>query len=334
MPQADVSALSVIDLAKELKRYNIVDTSVLTRLHHQLPHYIHQLENGEDISSLAELRYPESWLLQLWDYADQSTSVPDIGIKIGSTITREAHGLLAHWMLHSDTLEMALLTYLNNVSLVNASEQWKMETNNGNVELTLTFPVEKHYPRCAIERSLISIPCMGEYLCGRKIPLKSVAFTFPKPTYQSSIKKQLGCSLSFSEKANKLVFDVEILQWPLPNKSPYIRRIIEHRSKKLDIQTQDDSLSYKIRNLWQNGIEPYSELGEVARKLHMSRSTLYRKLKTENTSFSKLLDSERQKMIQGQPHLPAHKACELLGFNDISAYYKACKRWKDNQTAV
>lgn len=330
MPQADVSALSVIDLAKELKRYNIVDTSVLTRIHHQLPHYVHQLESGEDISTLAELRYPESWLLQLWNYADHNTSVPDIGIKIGSTITREAHGLLAQWMLHSDTLEMALLTYLNNLSLVNACEQWKMETKDDKVELVLSFPVEKHYPRCAIERSLVSIPSMGAYLCGRKIPLESVTFTFPKPTYQNTIKMQLGCPVSFSEKQNKLVFNSEILQWPLPRRSPYVRNIIEHRSKKLEIQNQQDTLSNKIRNLWQDSIEPYSEIDKVAQKLHMSRSTLYRKLKTENTSFRKLLENERQKMIQNQPNLSAHKACELLGFNDISAYYKACKRWKSN----
>lgn len=328
MSQASVSAISVVDLAKELKRYKIINTSILSSLCEELPEHVHKLENGLDISFLAERNYPESLLLQLWEYADQSTSTPEIGIVIGSTITREAHGLLAHWMLHSDTLEMALLTYLDNTSLVNASEHWEIERKSDKVELILEFPAGKNYPRCAIERSLISIPIMGEYLCGHKVPIEKVEFTFPRPVYANIIKTLLSCPVFFSKKQNKITLSADILNWQLPRKSAYLRTVIKSRSKNLETHAEKEQITHKIRNLLRDNIGQYSEIENIAQKLHMSRSTLYRKLKSENTSFSELLDGERQQILQDQPNLTASKAYELLGFNDISAYYKARKRWK------
>jgi len=51
------------------------------------------------------------------------------------------------------------------------------------------------------------------------------------------------------------------------------------------------------------------------------------KLKTGDSSFSRLVDEERQRVLSLHPHVPVTVLCDLLGFQDVSAYYKARKRW-------
>ena len=328
MSNSYVSAISVVDLARELKRHGIISLNDVGNLNRQLIEEVSLLESNEDISHLAETRYPESWLLYLWRCANENVKKPDIGITIGTTISPEAHGLMAHWMLHSDTLESALLTYIEQIHLVNESEQWEVKTKNNKIELIFSYPEEKNYPVCAIERSLISIKSMGEYLCGHPIHLDRVELAFSEPSYAEHMQKRFGCELIFECKQNILVLDENILQRRLPRRSTYLQTIIKKRADRLGLQDNSNSIARKIRKLLTENLEKYAQVERVADELHMSRSTLYRKLKKENTSFSQLLDKERQRVYFRNSSLPANKVYELLGFHDVSAYYKAFKRWQ------
>jgi len=328
MSESYVSAISVVDLARELKRHNFIDQSHIFELYPRLSEDVCALESGKDISALVEKRYPESWLLQLWRYAEKNAEKPEIGILIGATISPEAHGLLTNWMLHSNTLEEALKTYQSKVGLVNASEHWDIDIREKGLTLTLSFTAGKNYPRCAIERSMVSMHAMGEYLCDRKISLQQVTFTFDKPSYYEQLQQQFQCPMYFSEASNHLVFDADILQWQLPRRNSYLKSMIETRTNELGFLTDADLLQHKVRKLLSSNIALYSQAHKLANALHMSRSTLYRKLKKEGTSFSELLNEQRQRIYRKHRTSAATKLVELLGFHDISAYYKASKRWK------
>ena len=231
-------------------------------------------------------------------------------------------------MLHSNTLEDALKTYQSKVGLVNASEHWDIEIKDGSLTLTLSFTAGKNYPRCAIERSLVSMHAMGEYLCNQKISLQQAVFTFDKPSYYAQLQQQFQCPMYFSQPGNYLVFDADILQWQLPRRNSYLKSMIETRTNELGLLTDVDLLKNKVRKLLNSNIALYSQAENLANALHMSRSTLYRKLKKEDTGFSELLDEERQRVFRKNRTLATTKLAELLGFHDISAYYKASKRWK------
>jgi len=328
MSESYVSAISIVDLARELKRHHLIDQSYLLELNPQLSEDVCALESGKDISALAEKRYPESWLLQLWRYAEKNAEKPEIGVLIGATISPQAHGLLANWMLHSNTLEDALKTYQSKVGLVNASEHWDIDLKEECLTLTLSFSAGKNYPRCAIERSLVAMHAMGEYLCNQKISLQQAAFTFEKPSYYTQLQQQFQCPMYFSQASNHLVLDADILQWQLPRRNSYLKSMIETRTNELGLLSDVDLLQNKVRKLLSSHIALYSQADKLADALHMSRSTLYRKLKKEDTSFSELLDAERQRIFRKHPASNATKLAELLGFHDISAYYKASKRWK------
>ena len=82
-------------------------------------------------------------------------------------------------------------------------------------------------------------------------------------------------------------------------------------------------------------IEALLEGGEaridaVARALGLSRQTLYRRLKAEDTTFEALLDGVRRRLalrLIGRDGLSVKEAAWRLGFSDPSAFSRAFKRW-------
>lgn len=68
----------------------------------------------------------------------------------------------------------------------------------------------------------------------------------------------------------------------------------------------------------------------IAAQLHMSRHTLYQKLKRENLTFATLLEDVRREQALTylqQNEKPLVEVAELLGFSELSAFSRAFKRW-------
>ena len=64
--------------------------------------------------------------------------------------------------------------------------------------------------------------------------------------------------------------------------------------------------------------------------LKISRRTLQRRLQTEGTSFQQLLDRARRELAQHYLRTRRNSirdVAELLGFEDQSNLFRACKRW-------
>jgi len=74
----------------------------------------------------------------------------------------------------------------------------------------------------------------------------------------------------------------------------------------------------------------------AAKKLNMSRHTLYRKLKKEGVSFQSLVEQVRRE--EAEVHLKDNKIsiselAYLLGFSELSAFSRAFKRWTGESPA-
>ncbi|GAA3563865.1 helix-turn-helix transcriptional regulator [Marinobacter xestospongiae] len=71
-------------------------------------------------------------------------------------------------------------------------------------------------------------------------------------------------------------------------------------------------------------------MDSVACQLHISRHTLYQRLKAENQCFAGLLEQERREQAMrylAMPDPPLVIVAERLGFSELSAFSRAFKRW-------
>lgn len=74
----------------------------------------------------------------------------------------------------------------------------------------------------------------------------------------------------------------------------------------------------------------------IATELHMSRQTLYKKLKQENQTFAALLDQVRRESAMvylGNPEHSLTDVAQRLGFSELSAFSRAFKRWMGQSPA-
>lgn len=326
-PAPHVSAIAVVDLARELKRHSVISLAQIQAIDRQLADNVVILEEGRDISGLIESRYPESWLLTLWRLADKYAPNTGIGARIGAIISPEARGLLANLMLYCDNLKDVLETYLANIEITNASESWQINREGAHVELIFGFMPGKPYPRCAVERSMVALYHWAQHLCGREIPVRSVEFAFPEPGYAGYLRSLFPCEMRFDSRRHALVFTEEVFSWPLLQRNRYVKSMLEQKIADLDLVAKTKSVGAQVRELLRKDLAFYHSIDSLTQALCMSKSTLYRKLKEEKTGFAEILDEERRRLLDRHRDKPVARLCDLLGFQDASAYYKACKRW-------
>jgi len=326
-----VSAVAVMDLANELLNRKVLTHSQLVKL---VPGFT-QIENQSSAAFaklIQEQREDESCLVDLWQAVDRLEDTETIGLEIGLKVNDQAKGVLANWLSQSDTLGQALAIFRQNIVLLNPSEHWQLESMDGSSHSLLVFNFESpfQYPRMAYERSMIALIAWGEHLCGQKISLEAVEFTFPKPAYHRVLSEIFGGQVAYGCSRNSIQIASEVLNRPLVSANAYLHAVISERaSELLDAIKGASSFSEQVATLIRNDIRGFSQIDALANALCMSRATLYRKLKEENISYQVLLNSERKqaavKALKDKTKIEV--ISDSLGFTDKRSFYKAYKRW-------
>ncbi|WP_108125078.1 AraC family transcriptional regulator [Saccharospirillum mangrovi] len=328
--QPSVSAIAVVDLARELLRLNIIDETDLRQLHGPLATQVAVLNKGGDISDVLERRYPEAWLVWLWQQADQRPFYPSVGIEFGARILPESRGLPSHLLQTCRDLGDVLNTYLDNILLVNPADQWTVETEGERTVLSFKFLSAFDYPRCAVERSMAALYHWGCYLCEQTLPLLAVDFTFDQPDYHRVVERCFNAPIRYQAQRNALIVPSAVFATQVQGgDQPYIRKILSQRALELRSHIGDQqTVSGRVRQLLDQDLAHYGDQSNLADALYMSRSTLVRKLAREGVRFSQLLDEARRRCFQRLHNLPATQIADRLGFMDVSAFYKARRRWE------
>lgn len=163
--------------------------------------------------------------------------------------------------------------------------------------------------------------------------LKAIHFTHPEPPYRSEYDRIFQVPLVFESKWNAvLVADDSWMNMKPPAHSAYVLAILRERADAL-LADLDGAAStrFKVEKL----LEPLLHTGEArmadaARKLGVSRATLFRRLKSEGTSFERVLDEVRHRLALAyvvERKLRVNEAAYLLGFSDPASFSRAFKRW-------
>jgi len=329
MNHVTVSAVAVVDLARELLELNVISWDQVRACSLDLWGLLN--ERGEvKKSSIAiqELRMDESVLIELWRLASQSDLTDTLGFLIGNKVNKNAKGVLANLLCQASNLEEAFTLFTQNISLLNPSERWQVKAGSSAITLTFDFLLAV-YPRCALERSMVALISWSEYLSGRKLTVLSAQFQFDKNDSFNHYQAVFGNDIQFNCPKNIIVLAPDVFNWPIQEASLYIKNIMLERAASLLTTIKEKSgLVVTIQQLIQQDIPTYCQIDAVCGFLHVSRATLYRRLKAQGTSYSEILEKVRMDyVVQADDKKSAEVLSGLLGFSDTSAFYKAYKRW-------
>lgn len=197
-----------------------------------------------------------------------------------------------------------------------------------------TFNSNPYITECEFARLVWNIKAMfgtTAYLREHPFP-QEVHFAHAAPSYRDAYDRVFQAPVVFNSDRNGMRFHEGFLALRQPPISRYVFGVLSERAKAL---LQELEASKTARGQVESLLIPMLHKGDigidvVAEKLGLSRPTLYRKLKTEGTTFEKLLDELRHKMalhyLDGRK-VSINETAYLVGFSDPSAFSRAFRRW-------
>ena len=161
-----------------------------------------------------------------------------------------------------------------------------------------------------------------------------VAFAHPRCGASGQLSAFLGCEISFAADQDEVVFARGASQLPLVGAEPYLNELLVRYCEEA-LSHRASRASNPIRAQVENALAPLlphgnARAGEVARTLGMSERTLARRQGAENLTFAEIKEEMRKDLAKHyivDPDLSISRIAWLLGFQEVSAFTHAFKRW-------
>ena len=148
-----------------------------------------------------------------------------------------------------------------------------------------------------------------------------------KELYESILK----CDVEFNQLHNEISIPVDISKEKLISANSAAHIIYEEQCEKLlrDLNKIENFSAASRRILLQAG-DDFPDIKEVAFKLHISESTLRRRLKLESTSYRKICDEVRDMLAKkylSTTNLTVSDIAMLLNYSEAASFRRAFVRW-------
>ena len=256
-----------------------------------------------------------------------------LGFHLAQSVELRLMGLLYYVMASSEILEEALRRGARYSAIVNEGIVLKYREGR-DVGIRFEYVgVPRHSDRHQIESSMVTLVRACRQLTNRHLPSVRVNFTHTRSGDTSEFTTFFGSNVTFGAAADEVTFSRSVKQLSVVGADPYLNELL--------IKYCDQALATRAtkRNSFGSSVEnaialllPHgnARVGEVARKLGVSRRTLARRLASEGLTFGGVLQSLKSDLAKRHlthESLSISEIAWLLGYQDASAFTHAFKRW-------
>lgn len=171
----------------------------------------------------------------------------------------------------------------------------------------------------------------GQMALGFSAPPDEVHFMHEAPEHWQECEAIFQAPVRFGRERNALVFPRLALEIPLASAQPALHAVLTRYADELmERLPRGQPFAQRVRALARERLEEDPSLHRVARILHMSESTVQRRLGAEGTTYTELLDEARRERaveLLADPQLNVSEVAYRLGFAHRPAFHRAFKRW-------
>ncbi len=278
-------------------------------------------------------RLPEKDYLNVLREAQRIIQDPALGLHLGEVIRPGTFSLVGYTAMSSETLGKAFEKIARYKKLMGESN---LQVEHRAEKSIMTYQVASEamsggLRQSFVEASLSFLFSFGRWLTQREWQPESVAFEFPEPEYGEEFRRIFKAPVQFECHHNELVLHRDLWDLPVYAASPGVQTVFETQADRLLNELEGtgfvDQVQHVLKDLLQGEIP---SIEKVAKRLGMSSRTLQRHLQEEGVSFQEVL-AEIQKQL-AMEYIHQHKlemgeVSYLLGFADVSSFYRAFKRW-------
>jgi len=232
--------------------------------------------------------------------------------------------------MHSKTMLDALFHFTRYNKVIAETDNFEIAGKDELVEVTYTN-TSPYQVRWLPEHHFSFGAELGRSLAKEDYNPIRVSFQHPDPGYKDVYEDVFQAPVLFQQPKNSIVSRKKDLLQPIAARDPYLQSVLKkHAEELMNKRGKSVSVQEKVKEyIYTNHSVSEITLESAASALNMARSTLYRQLKMEGTSFRDLLLETRQDLAKAhlRDGMTNSQVAYLVGFSEPSAFHRAFKRW-------
>lgn len=295
----------------------------LIQQHAQLPHDLH-LNESAFVST--------QQLFAVWNAIEMLSADPAFAIKMVRDTPNAKHKLAFLTALYAADFRDGLAR-LARFQRLCSPDKLCIDEREGTVSLTIQWPSgTEPAPYLSVEACFALALELGRRGTGKYIEPLSLSLRRPKQTLETH-SSYFACPILYGAAHDELILRTTDIGLPF----------LEHNSEILHMMTP--GLTAAIRAIeapigfCEQVIEVLKRalaggrpsLKSLARELLQSERTLQRRLASEGTTFSALLNEARRQLglhLLADPSLELKEVAYLLGYEDANSFHRAFRKWE------
>jgi len=273
---------------------------------------------------------------QLWLNAVALTKDDCLGLHIGQQIRLGAYNILGSLLLNSRDINTALEQLIRYQSLISEGGVFSLVKENSTLFIDYKSKIDnkltaKYQIECVISGLIKFLFDFAPFEIEARLRPIKITFCHAGPLDAEVYQEFFLCPVIFSSKSNGLLFDSEVLNFPIPHADQELflhHQQLAERKRLLNqhLPSWHDQV-VSIISQQDNWFNITPEL--VADHLNISLRRMQRLLFQEHTSYQKLSDNLRKEQALSllKQGVTSRQVAETLGYNDLTSFHRAFKRW-------
>lgn len=285
-----------------------------------------------DLNSINGRVSLKSHVAILEDLAIQTGS-PHLGLSVAKDIGPHLLGGVGYLFMSATTLGSAFETLAKYVGTIQESTISRVRTTKSTFCFEYQIIRDDIWPRRQdAEFSILSMANLSRRHSNYRCCPLEYYFEHEMVGSHSDYQSRLGAPCFFDQGINAIIFDKTDMNQRFKSQDGelfnVLRDLIERSTPNMEIPI---SFSEKVRSVMtERNIALGLNTEQTARRLNVSKITLYRALKKEGVTYREIRDDRRQELAErllSHTTLPLIEISMRLGFAGPEVFSRAFKRW-------
>ncbi len=287
---------------------------------------------SEDLLGTPDARVPAARFAALWMAVAQELDDEFLGLD-SRRMKRGSFALVCQSLIHAGTLEQALLQALRGFAVIFDDLRGELKIEGAEAGLRVASRIADPPSRIfAEELFLIIVRGLMCWLAGRRIPFARASFAFPRPAHSAEYHAMFSSDLAFGAPETGVWFDARFLKCPVVQDKAGLKQFLRDAPQSVFIRyrNRDGWVARVRRRLRRVDGDQWPTLEAMADQLHVTASTLRRRLEDEGSSYRELKDGLRRDLaidLLCRTSLSVETIAYGLGYQEVSAFYRAFRQW-------
>ena len=216
--------------------------------------------------------------------------------------------------------------------MIDGAEFSPMQMQQRGSEIWLTWPFLNEKYASLNEMTMASIVHLAKKIFPDQLQFLKVQMAHPAQMAKYHYQKFYGCEVSFNQACYAYVMNVDSLTLKSGFADPSLTQLLLKQAEvAIALKPRYESVLQQIHSAVADYLKAHAEapkIEQIANELHLSTRTLQRQLQDWDSSFKRVLESERMKRCEYllQQGLSLTEIALQLGYSGQSALARAYKQ--------